>query len=160
MKDKGSKLIFDDEGNAHQIYELEDEDAFKARGSAADQRQRFLDEEAQRVRTADLADKQLAKEKRRAKREKRKERDRAEGIEQAEEEGAAEAVDGVEDAMANFIADAEALSDGDEEEEEDRPQKKQKKWFQQEGRRKDLEEEPRDIETLDDLEAAAAEMLG
>ncbi|THX26605.1 P-loop containing nucleoside triphosphate hydrolase protein, partial [Aureobasidium pullulans] len=65
FKESGQKLVFDDDGNAHQIYELEDEDAFKAKGTAEEQRQKFLEEEAQRVRESDLLDKALAKEKKR-----------------------------------------------------------------------------------------------
>ena len=98
-------------------------------------------------------DKALAKEKRKDKKEKRKERERAE----LEDEGGAE-LDGNEDAMANFMADAEGLDDS-ESEEEQQPKKKAKKWFQAEGKRKDLGGE-REIETLDDLEAEAARYLG
>ena len=87
LKDKGSKIVFDDEGNARPVYELEDEEDFRARGEAEQQRRQFLDEEVERVRRADLGDKQLVKEKRKAKREKRKEREKNEG---AAEGGAAE----------------------------------------------------------------------
>jgi ATP-dependent RNA helicase DDX10/DBP4 len=77
LKEKGTKLVFDDDGNAHQLYELEDEDDFKARGAAEDQRRQFVEEEAERVKRADLDDKALAKDKKRAKKEKRKDRERA-----------------------------------------------------------------------------------
>ena len=160
LKDKGSKLVFDDEGHAHPIYELEDD--FKARGSANDQRRKFLEEEQERVRGADMGDKQLAKEKRRAKLQRRKERERAEdeGGVRAEVEG------GEEDAMANFLADAqdlEASGDAESEKEVERSMgKKRKRWFEEDGkaakaRRNDGE---REIGTLDELEAEAAKVLG
>ncbi|KAK3716159.1 ATP-dependent RNA helicase dbp4 [Vermiconidia calcicola] len=150
---KGSKLVFDDDGNAHQIYELEDEADFKARGAADEQRARFLREEEERVREADQRDKVVAKEKRKEKREKRKERERE--VVDGEVGGGSEE-GGEEDLMANFAADAES---GEDEEEEVEPQpKRQKKWFQ-----KDVEaeeEEEKEIGTLDELEAEAQRLLG
>ncbi|EME40907.1 hypothetical protein DOTSEDRAFT_82412 [Dothistroma septosporum NZE10] len=139
FKDKGHKIVYDDEGNAHEVYELEDEDDFRARGEAEQQRRRFLEEEAERVKSADLEDKALAKEKRRSKKEKARERERAEH----ESDGEGAELDHGEDAMANFIADAQGPSDSEGErseksEADDAPRKKQKKWFQEEGRRKDL----------------------
>jgi ATP-dependent RNA helicase DDX10/DBP4 len=162
LKGQGQKLVFDDDGNAHQLYELEDEDDFRARGEAEDQRRKFLEEEAERVKAADVEDKELVKEKRRAKKEKRKERERAE----AEEEMSGDESEGGEglqfgdgeDAMANFMADAASVSGGESESEEEQPKKKQKKWFQ-----RDMPEEEqggRTIETMDDLEAEAARLLG
>jgi len=153
LKDKGSKLVFDDDGNTREIYELEDEDDFKARGTAADQRQKFLNEEQERVRTADAADKLVAKEKRQAKREKRKERERAD----AEAQGGAGAAvaGGNEDAMANFLADAESVSD---DESHDEGSKRQQKWFEKDP----TTNEPShglEIETLGDLEAEATRLL-
>ncbi|KAK4494926.1 hypothetical protein PRZ48_014282 [Zasmidium cellare] len=155
LKDKGSKIIYDDDGNAHEIYELEDEADFRARGEAEAQRKKFLEEEAERVKMADVSDKALAKEKRKAKREKRKEKERAD----AEEDGVQLEAD--EDGFENFKRDAAGLGYSDEEESEveEKPAKKQKKWFQEEGKRKDLHKE-KEIETLGDLEAEAAKLLG
>lgn len=42
FKGKGTKLVYDDEGNAHELYEMEDEDAFKARGDAKEQQASFV----------------------------------------------------------------------------------------------------------------------
>ncbi|QIW99359.1 hypothetical protein AMS68_004877 [Peltaster fructicola] len=155
LKDSGSKLVFDDDGNAHEVYELEDENDFHARGTAEDQRRKFVVGETERVRAADVADKALAKEKRRQKKEKRKERERAEEASEDEKD----AVDHGEDALANFIADAVSHSGSDDDEEEalEPAGKKQKKWFQ-----RDIahEDEEREIETLDQLEAEAARLLG
>ena len=157
LKDKGSKLVFDDQGNAHQVYELEDENDFKARGTAFDQRKRFLEEEQERVRDADLADKQLAKEKRKAKRDKRKERENIE----AETEGGVK-MEGDEDPMANFLADAGAdgaSENHESEQDQGQPTAKKQKWFEKDGKaRRDMEE--REIGTFDELEAEASKLLG
>ncbi|KAG9699785.1 P-loop containing nucleoside triphosphate hydrolase protein, partial [Aureobasidium melanogenum] len=159
FKESGQKLVFDDEGNAHQIYELEDEDAFKAKGTAEEQRKKFLEEEAQRVLESDLLDKALAKEKKRAKKEKRKERERGEeaGSEDDEDEGP-QLADASED-FKKFLAGSDDGSDAEEEDEQ--PKKKQKKWFEGEGRRTDTGgREEAAPETLADLEALAAGLLG
>ncbi|THV64784.1 P-loop containing nucleoside triphosphate hydrolase protein [Aureobasidium pullulans] len=157
FKESGQKLVFDDDGNAHQIYELEDEDAFKAKGSAEEQRQKFLEEEAQRVRESDLLDKALAKEKRRAKKEKRKEREREENASD-EEEGEGEALPDASADFKKFLAGSEDGSEGEEDDEQ--PKKKQKKWFEGEGKRTDMGREEAAPETLADLEALAAGLLG
>ncbi|KAI5195858.1 hypothetical protein AUEXF2481DRAFT_39795 [Aureobasidium subglaciale EXF-2481] len=163
FKESGTKLVFDDEGNAHQIYELEDEDAFKAKGTAEEQRAKFLEEEAQRVRESDLLDKALAKEKKRAKKEKRKEREREEeGDASDDEEEAPELADASAD-FKKFLAgsdDGESAAEEEEDDEDEQPKKRQKKWFEEEGRRTDLgREEASAPETLQDLEALAAGLL-
>ena len=150
LKPHGNKLLFDDAGHAHPMYELEDEEDFLARGSAAEQRRRHLEEEEERVRVADGVDKVLAKSKRREKREKRKERERERG----EAEGDVVVVEGEggEDGLANFVVDAEAGGWS----EEDEPKKKGKKWFQKE----DVEEQPQEMDTFEDLEVEAVRLLG
>lgn len=161
LKGQGEKLVFDDDGQAHQIYELEDENDFRARGEAEDQRRKFLEEEAQRVAQADVADKELVREKRRAKKDKRRERERAE----AEGSGSGDDGEGAEfdgdndDVMANFLADAGSASEDQSESEEEQPKKKQKKWFQRDLPQRE-EQGGREIETMDDLEAEAARLLG
>ena len=64
LKDKGTKFVFDDEGQARQIYELEDENQFRQRGSADMQKMKFVDAEQRKLQVADIADKQMAKDKR------------------------------------------------------------------------------------------------
>ncbi|CZS89275.1 probable ATP-dependent RNA helicase dbp4 [Rhynchosporium agropyri] len=163
LKEKGTKMVFDDDGNAHQLYELEDEDDFRKRGTAEDQRAKFLEEESARVREADLDDKQLAKQKKREKREKRKAREAAEREESDDGEapGLVDVGD-YHDPMA-FLA---SLPMGDEDEDE-RPAKRPKKWFEDDsgdekkvaerkGRIIEADDEP---ETLEDLEALAAGLL-
>ncbi|KAI6247871.1 ATP-dependent RNA helicase dbp4 [Erysiphe necator] len=72
FKEKGTKLVYDDDGNPHQIYELEDEDAFHKKGAPELQRAKFLEEEASRIKVADVDDKILVKKKKKEKREKLK----------------------------------------------------------------------------------------
>lgn len=67
-----SKLVFDDEGAAHEIYELQGEKEFAADGDAAEQQRKFVEEERAILSKADVADKERAKEKRREKKRKRK----------------------------------------------------------------------------------------
>jgi ATP-dependent RNA helicase DDX10/DBP4 len=160
-KEKGVKLVFDDDGVAHPVYELEDEEDFAKRGPAAVQRAKFLEEEAERVREADIDDKQLAKQKKREKKERRKAR------EAAERAGVDEAAPGLEE--GEDVEDPLALLASlplPEDEEEDRPTKRPKKWFEDDsgdegvdkrkGRVIEAADEP---ETLEDLEALAAGLL-
>jgi ATP-dependent RNA helicase DDX10/DBP4 len=164
LKEKGKKVLFDDDGAPYEPNVVENEEDFKKRGSAEAQRARFLKEEAARVREADLEDKQLAKEKKREKREKRKAKEAAER-------------DGVDDEARELVeaADEDPMAllhslplDEDEEEEEQRPAKRPKKWFEDDsdeerkvakkkkGRVIEAADEP---ETLEDLEALAAGLL-
>ena len=172
LMDKGKKLIYDEDGNAHEVYELEDEQAFRAKGLPEEQRQKYIDSAREVVAQADVEDKATAKAKRKEKARKRKERERNEeaGIaaDDDDEDGGVELEDPGEDLLANFRADA-AYSD-EEEEEESRPTKA-KKWFEsdseEDGRgskkrkkskkSKDVIAEP---ETLEDMEALAAGLLG
>ncbi|GAC94899.1 hypothetical protein PHSY_002472 [Pseudozyma hubeiensis SY62] len=73
----GEKLVFDEDGQAHALYELQDEEAFSKQGDAKTQAQRWADEERERMQQADVKDKELAKEKRREKRRRQKEREKA-----------------------------------------------------------------------------------
>uniref|UniRef100_L2FHN7 ATP-dependent RNA helicase n=1 Tax=Colletotrichum fructicola (strain Nara gc5) TaxID=1213859 RepID=L2FHN7_COLFN len=143
FKGRGTKLVFDEDGNAHQIYELQNEDDFKQEGPAEELRQKFVESETARVKEADMDDKEFAREKRREKRLKRK------LAEKEEREGVA----------------AEGPRSEDE-----RPKKKTKKWFQDDsdeerekakkakkgGKVLEIDREP---ETLEDLEALAAGLL-
>ncbi len=161
LKGKGTKLVFDDEGNSHQIYELEDENQFKQRGPADAQKVKFLEKEHEVLQAADLVDKQTAKTKKKEKREKQKARE------------AAETGEGGEERQAVLVPyeepDMEGEEEGDNLEQEiEEPRKKRlKKWFEDDSedemkfkrnRRAAIAvEEP---ETLEDLEAVASGLLG
>ena len=160
FKGKGTKLVYDDEGNAHELYEMEDEDAFKARGDAKEQQARFLAEEAQRTQVADMEDKAVAKQKKREKKEKRKAREREFLAEEEREEAVAQ--------LAPYAHDddmADGYSESSEEEEEQRPTKRTKvqetepvPWYKQEKKKKPSGEGQ--IQTLEDLESLATGLLG
>ena len=155
LKGKGSKLIYDDDGNPHEVYELEDEERFKQQGPAADQRATFLKAEGERVRSADLEDKRTAKEKRREWKEKRKAKQ------------AAENENGIHDGRQAILVPFEepkAISP-EEEEEPIVAAKKTKKWFENdsdyggsEAARK-TNHNTQEPKTLEDLEALASGLL-
>ncbi|KZT64113.1 DEAD-domain-containing protein [Daedalea quercina L-15889] len=80
---KGNKLVFDDEGGAHEIYEMKaPEEVFGeggAQGLAVKEAGRtFMEGERGRMKEADIMDKEEAREKKREKKRKRKEREREE----------------------------------------------------------------------------------
>jgi ATP-dependent RNA helicase DDX10/DBP4 len=172
--DQGKKLVYDDDGNAHEVYELEDETAFRAKGLPEDQRQKYIEATREVVAQADVDDKATAKAKRKEKTRKRKERERGEmdvGDDNGDEYGGVEIGDTGVDALANFRADAEYT----DEEEEEKP-KKAKKWFQSDsedddeepsskkrkkgGKSKAKAQEVQEPETLEDMEAMAERLLG
>jgi ATP-dependent RNA helicase DDX10/DBP4 len=169
LMDKGKKLVFDDEGKPHEVYELENEEQFRAKGLPEEQRQKYIEKAREVVAREDVEDKAAAKAKKKEKLRKRKERERGEMAEGDGEDAGVELPDTGEDLLANFRADAE-YSDEEVEEEVEQPEqpKKQKKWFESDSedeektkRRKKVKhtrvEEP---ETLEDMEALAAGLLG
>ncbi|CAK7265032.1 ATP-dependent RNA helicase dbp4 [Sporothrix epigloea] len=149
-----TKLLFDDEGNAQPLYQLRDEAHFKEQGAAEDQRQQFVDAEADRVRTADVADKAMAKAKRREKKLKRKARERGEAMEGESDGNDGEGSDDDDDGGVAYVGGDNTFGDdgedglallrslpisgggGSSEDGDDAkndpapPKKKQKKWFQ------------------------------
>jgi ATP-dependent RNA helicase DDX10/DBP4 len=79
---RGEKMIFDEEGNAHQMYELVDEEEFLKAGDAKSQIKAFISEKESAMKVADAQDKELVKQKKLEKKIKRKERERAVSIHQ------------------------------------------------------------------------------
>ncbi|EFX06167.1 dead box RNA helicase [Grosmannia clavigera kw1407] len=182
FKGTGSKLVFDDDGNAHPLFELQDEAAFRQQGAPEEQRQRFVDQEADRVRSGDVEDKATAKARLRAKRLKRKLRERE------EEQGGSDGSDGNDGSDGEIDgpqfgedgSDGLALlrslplageRDGYDSDEPAPPPKKQKKWFQRhdsdddDTAKKTTRQDKRVIDVaempdkLEDLEALAAGLL-
>ena len=162
LKGQGTKLVYDEEGNPHQIYELEDEEQFRQRGPADGQREKFVRKEQARVQAADLLDKRTAKEKRRERRERRKQ---AQAVLDAKEASGPR-----EDVLVPFDEEENTLGD---DEAQDEPMelkvgpvsKRPKKWFEDmseddeyalEKQRNVLWQEPEDLE---DLEALASGLL-
>jgi ATP-dependent RNA helicase DDX10/DBP4 len=74
----GQKLIFDDDGNPHEMYEMVNPDEFYKHGTEAvrEAGRTFAEGEKGKLKNADVQDKQKAKEKRNEKKRKRKERKR------------------------------------------------------------------------------------
>ena len=76
-----TKLVFDDAGKPHEIYEMMDPDAwYQAKGGlvgAKKEGQLFAQEEGLKMRVADMTDKQEARDKKRDKKRKRKEKEKA-----------------------------------------------------------------------------------
>ncbi|KAF9045500.1 P-loop containing nucleoside triphosphate hydrolase protein [Panaeolus papilionaceus] len=77
----GTKLVFDDDGNAHEIYKVADPDAwYKQKGGlegAMQEAAMFAQQENVKMRVADVVDKAEAREKKRERKRKRKEREKA-----------------------------------------------------------------------------------
>lgn len=166
LKDKGTKMVFDDDGVAHPIYELEDEEDFLKRGQAAEQRAKFVEEESARIREADLEDKQLAKEKKREKREKRKARESAERAGVLYDGPAVGDVGDSEDPLA-LLKSLPVAGEDEEEDGHTKPASRPKKWFEDDSdeeerkakRRRHVIETTDEPETLEDLEALATGLL-
>lgn len=76
-----TKTIFDDEGNAHNVYEMADPDAwYEAKGGLAGAKQEgqmFAAQEGTKMRVADVVDREEAKAKKQEKKRKRKEKEKA-----------------------------------------------------------------------------------
>lgn len=70
-KGVGTKLVFDAEGEAHELYEMLDDEAFHM-GDVIEEGRKFVESERSRLRDADLHDKEEAKAKKREKKRKRK----------------------------------------------------------------------------------------
>ncbi|OAR02545.1 hypothetical protein LLEC1_06251 [Akanthomyces lecanii] len=174
-----SKLVFDDDGNSHEIYELQREEDFKSAGDADTQRAQFLEGETVRVRAADADDKALAKQKKREKKERRKALEREEhqdgdGDEDGDE--APQLVGGGDSNEALEFLRSLPIAGADDSGEDEPPKKKTKKWFEHDdedseavgktkkkskskkgGKVFEVDEEP---ETLEDLEKLATGLLG
>ncbi|OKL59694.1 ATP-dependent RNA helicase dbp4 [Talaromyces atroroseus] len=171
-KGLGKKLIYDDEGQAHEVYELEDEEKFRADGDAQTQRAKFLETETERNRAADIEDKERAKEKKREKKEKRKAKERAMAAEEDEDAEAG----GVaylapyegDEGVGPFMSD----DDGDDSSKgkkqrsrdasspaEDREDSRKTKRSKRSHKAQSAPGEPVEVNTLEDLEALATGLL-
>ncbi|TFY69593.1 hypothetical protein EVG20_g3085 [Dentipellis fragilis] len=83
LKFKGAptRLVFDDEGNPHELYEMKDVDeVFRKEGAGGvlEAGKKFVESERGKMQEADLLDKAEAKEKKKEKKRKRKEREQEE----------------------------------------------------------------------------------
>ncbi|KAI7904778.1 P-loop containing nucleoside triphosphate hydrolase protein [Cokeromyces recurvatus] len=155
---RGEKVLFDEEGNAHAMYELVDEEDFLKEGDVKSQIKAFIEEKGEAMQTADKEDKEIAKQKRLEKKIKRKERERAA---MKEEMGEAYSSEEENDEDLAISEEEEEVSSEMSEEETDR----KRKWFEDSEEEEETSSKKRiiDIEepqTLEDQEALALKLLG
>ncbi|TIB89535.1 DEAD-domain-containing protein [Wallemia mellicola] len=95
----GHKLRFDDDGQAHEIYELQKgEDV-----DVEEEKKKFIEEHNEKLKQADIENKRQAKEKRDEKKRKRRERER-DDYDDEDDEGAGEAVIGGDDLDDGYVS--------------------------------------------------------
>lgn len=146
FKSNPTKLIFDDEGKPHALYEFENEEDFKKSGDAEKQIKEFVGKESERMKEIDAVDKAQVRERRKEKKLKMKER-----------------------AAAAAAAESE-ISEASEEEsevEEPAPAKRPRKWFEDDDSEDEVARkksrnaiEVEQPQTLEDLEALSLRLLG
>jgi ATP-dependent RNA helicase DDX10/DBP4 len=68
----GTRIKFDEEGVAHQVYDLISEAEFLAQGSPEEQKRQFVEETSRKMQSLDENDREEAKEKKRQKRAKKR----------------------------------------------------------------------------------------
>lgn len=164
LKDKPNptKLVFDDEGEAHPIYEFQDEEDFRAAGDADTQKAEFLSKEREAMQQHDVEDKALAREKR-----QEKKRKRLEALRRAQEEddesdvpvvlGGGDDEDDDED-LPDLDRDMQHSSD-----DEERAPKRTKRWFEKDNDDVDDKDsgvlEVDQLDTLEDLESLSTRLI-
>ncbi|KAF8936850.1 DEAD-domain-containing protein [Dissophora ornata] len=160
----GNKLLFDEDGQAHEIYELEDEASFHAKGDALSQQKAFLEKEKKVMDRADVADKSTAKEKLREKKLKRKQREREEMSDyDSDEEEAVVTLGNPDDSGDDYDMDQDEDDQSDDGEGEETPKKRG--WWQdkadaEEAKKKRKVVEVDEPQTLAEQEALALKLLG
>lgn len=165
LNEKGNptKLLFDDEGKPHQLYEFEDEEDFRKAGDALKQKEEFIGKESEVMKERDVDDKEMARQKRLEKKRKRQEAER-----RAEEDdyssGEEEPVVYLGPPSGDLDRD---LEQSGSESETDEPPAKKAKWFQnnkiggdEDHDREDNVLEIEEPETIEDLEALTARLIG
>ncbi|KDQ09527.1 hypothetical protein BOTBODRAFT_36933 [Botryobasidium botryosum FD-172 SS1] len=156
-----TKLVFDDEGQAHALYEMADDAEFRTGGvDVKAEEQKFVEAERGRLREADVEDKELAKEKKKEKKRKRKERERGDvdGV-----EGPPTLMDGEQDEDDGYVTPDFDLPPASDEGEDGidvyvPPSKRSRNSKHHEGK-KEKDRKSRLDRTLQDEEALALQML-
>lgn len=158
-KGNPQKLKFDDEGIAHPIYELQDEEEFHKEGDAKLQKEKFLSKESEIMSKMDIKDKQTVKEKKREKKRKK--------LESIRREMEAEMDD--QDGYSDYTSTTTNLSAGKlnedmehSESESDRPIKKKQKYQQNYSRSNNVDQniiEMEEPQTLEDLESLTSKLI-
>ncbi|KAG0308786.1 ATP-dependent RNA helicase dbp4 [Dissophora globulifera] len=168
----GNKLVFDEEGQAHEIYELEDEASFHAKGDASSQQKAFLEKEKKVMDRADVLDKSTAKDKLREKKLRRKQREREEAeMDDDSDEGETVVTLGApDDSGDDYDMDQDdgdnsygSGSEGRSDNEEETPKKRG--WWQDKADADEAKKKRKVVEvdvpqTLQEQEALALKLLG
>ncbi|KAF9085079.1 ATP-dependent RNA helicase dbp4 [Mortierella sp. GBA35] len=162
---QGNKLLFDEDGQAHELYELEDEASFHAKGDASTQQRDFLEKEKKVMDRADVIDKSAAKEKLREKKAKRKQREREDMMDDDSEDEEVVVTLGNPDDSDDQGGDYLMDEDQSEEEEEEEETPKKRGWWQdkadaEESKKKRKVVEVDEPQTLAEQEALALKLLG
>ncbi|KAL8782313.1 MAG: hypothetical protein Q9213_005507 [Squamulea squamosa] len=161
---KAHKLVFDDEGNPHEVYEFEDEKTFLKKGDVEKQREEFVGKEGRRLREVEDVDKGVEKGKRRERKEKRRKREREE-MEMADGENGEVRVELVPfEGPEEVAADSGGNSEGEAEEGIERRQSNgssnEYRGERKRKRKRGRDEELSEPKKLEDLEAMASGLLG
>lgn len=127
QRGSGDRVVFDDEGNARSLYELQDERAFRAEGDVDAQIAAHEAEERARMAAADVGDKERARQKRLEKKWRQKELERQ--LEEQARGGEAYLSDGDEydgPGLADLVLpeDEADNASGDEGDDADAPRKR------------------------------------
>lgn len=162
---RGSKVIFDDDGEAHPVYELDDEKDF-LKSDPKQVKEEFLSSERAKMTKEDEVDKDIAKEKRTEKKRKRKELERQlNGDYSSDDEGPYVATLGTpSDEENEEIPDIDEDLENDDVSDHEPAHKKQKKWFETDKyKERDVKDEGvieiEAPETIDDLEALTLKLM-
>ncbi|AQZ12986.1 HCA4 (YJL033W) [Zygosaccharomyces parabailii] len=160
-KGNANKMVFDDEGQAHPVYELEDEEQFHEKGDAKSQTKEFLTKEAQLMADRDVEDKKLAKEKR-----QEKKRKQLEALRRQMEEEEAEQYSDDEEAQAILATGnlSDDMEDGRDYSDSDVEQPPRKKFAARSERKQDTRQqheiiEVQEPETIEDLESLTSRLI-
>jgi len=155
-KGHGSHVHFDEDDMPYSKEYYEREEEFAKKGKAEEQRLHFLEAEKERAKMADVADKEMAKQKRREKKDKRKAKEREADMDTDGDDMEDEGVQ-----LAPYEEDKERheepkrkkkwFEDDEEDDEESVDKKKRRKKA-----RREADEQP---QTLEDLEAMASRLL-
>jgi len=173
-KSPGSRLIFDDQGNAHAPYAVKDEEAFKSEGQVDEQRRKYVESEKERVLKEDEIDREVQRMKKKEKTRKRKEREKNEDKKGGEHDEDDDEGD-VQVTLGRDSTDGEE-EEGEKETEEEmieertkKRRKLEKKWFQRDDDDNDSNGRTsngsrnvqiiEDVERLEDLEALASQFV-
>ncbi|KAI4274850.1 MAG: hypothetical protein LQ337_003621, partial [Flavoplaca oasis] len=152
---KAHRLVFDDQGAPHEVYEFEDEKEFK-KGDVEKQREEFRGKEERKLKEVDRGvDKGVEKEKRRVKKEKRKRREREERGD-GEEELRVELVpfEGLEEGGSGEEGDGVMERNGLNGLDERTAERRSKR------RKRNTDDELSGSNNLEDLETMASGLLG